>query len=103
MVYSANIEGSNPYRTKTDNTPWRHRLPKPTIEYRGFRLVREPDYQLWEISRIDGTRTPTVLSGRYTNPRIAEEQIDNYLASQNRKQKGKKEEITNAYDSKNYS
>ena len=102
MIHSTNIERNNPYSTTTDNTPWRHRSP-PTIEYQGFRLVREPDYQLWEISRIDGARTPTVLSGRYTNPRIAEEQIDHFLANQKHKQRGKKEEITNAYDSKNHS
>lgn len=97
MVYSANIERSNPYRTKTDNTPWRHRGANPTIEYEGFKLAREPDYQFWEISKIDGGRTPTVLSGRYTNPRIAQEQIDNYLNTQKSKAKHKKEEITNAY------
>jgi hypothetical protein len=110
----------NPYKTKTDNTiitqtdtpqtynPLDKTVPEfrvPVIEYNGFGLTREPQYLLWVVSTLDNSRVPTVLSGRYTNPRLAKEAVDTYLQrkqAQKKKPKAKKEKIADAYDSANY-
>jgi hypothetical protein len=93
MTYFPDIEISNPYRTKPDNT---QQIPR--IEYNGFILSREPQYLLWGIAKLDGTRTPTVLRGRYTNHRIAQEAIDRYLSSKQKPQIIKEEEVDDADD-----
>ena len=104
------ITYSNPYRSATDNTPQIYNtLDKtvpafrvPVIEYNGFGLTREPQYLLWVVSTLDGARVPTVLSGRYTNPRLAKEAVDTYLQrkqAQKNKPKAKKEVIDDAYSS----
>jgi hypothetical protein len=64
-------------------------------EYRGFKLERELKFLLWQITeRLDGTRVPSVLRGKWTSLELAKPHIDAYLDSK-KKPVVKKEEAAN--------
>jgi hypothetical protein len=49
-------------------------------EYKGFNLHCEPQYSLWQVETLDGSRTPTVLRHKFTGRKHAEKAVDLYLA-----------------------
>jgi hypothetical protein len=49
------------------------------VDYKGYKIFREPTYNLWSIKPIDGSTIPNAVAQRFTEIRIAKETLDNYL------------------------
>jgi hypothetical protein len=48
-------------------------------EYRGFLIIREGDYMLYEIQAKEKGNTPIPLRSKFTNKEKAKECINNFL------------------------
>ena len=58
--------------------------PRDTeLEYKCYKLVREPTYNLWEIHMLDGSDLPLALISKFTTRELATAFIDRYEANAN--------------------
>ena len=49
------------------------------VEYRDFKLVREPEFLLWHIRTLDGNLAPIELQSRFTTQELCKRFIDRFL------------------------
>jgi hypothetical protein len=90
------ITDPNQYQPKMHKVVSEYRTEETT--YKDFILERELEFQLWTVTgKMDGTRVPTVLRGKWTSLELAKSQIDTYLESKLQRSKPviKKEELDN--------
>jgi hypothetical protein len=56
-----------------------YKVVDPSERYRGFSIVRERPYHLFEIKPKDGYDLPPMLSGKYTKLHTLLAQVDKFL------------------------
>src|SRR5262249_14383255 len=76
-ICSRNSRCSRRYQQK--NRQMTLSLPPIEIEYRGFRITREPTYNLISILPAAGNTLPAPLLSKYTEIRIEKKAVDNFM------------------------